>query len=44
MKMLVAALKCELKPGPATERITRACSMITILCFVALMVVTFTAP
>lgn len=44
MKMLISALKFELRPSPATERITRVCFVTTMLCFAALMVVTFTAP
>lgn len=44
MKMFISALKFELRPSPVTERITRFCFITTLLCFTALMVVTFTAP
>ncbi len=44
MKMLISALKFELRPTPTTERITRICFVTTLLCFTALMVIAFTAP
>jgi hypothetical protein len=44
MKTLDAILRCEMKPTPTTERISRICFIIATASFVALMILTFMSP
>ncbi len=44
MRSIIDALKGELPASRTTERICRACVIITLVCFAALLILTFTSP
>ena len=44
MKTIIAVLKGELPASPTTELICRVCVIITLVCFAALLILTFSNP